>query len=86
MNNTIDDLITRMDAVMCGQLPGEPAMPEFDDATMGQLRAILTPAVADCRVCERYAPLAQVCVIPSHCVGGDKFVRVQFVPLWRTDL
>lgn len=83
MTAVIDDLINRMDAVMCGQQTGAVPLPEFDEPTLAQLRDIVRPVVMDCRVCARYLPTENRCVIPSYCVLGDKFAPLAFEPLWR---
>lgn len=85
MNTVIDDLITKIDAVMCGQLDGAVQLPEFEQQTLDQLRAVVRPVIADCRVCQHLSVGADDVHCSDPCVMGDKFERVAFVPLWRTE-
>ncbi len=82
MNDRIDQVIHKLDALMNGAQPGDTEPPPFVPDTMDAMRGVVRELVVDCRTCDQHHWRAGACVSRVPCVNGDRYHPVDFKPKW----
>lgn len=81
MNEKIDAVIHKLDALMNGAQPGDTEPPPFVPPVLDAMRAVVRELVVDCRTCTQF--FEGHCARRGECINGDRYVAAPYVPMWE---